>query len=114
MRDRLVHGGPHLGRRARLEPALERLQLQPQRHGAAWAADMARVSCSRRAIRARCRRDFTDETGSVKISALPSFESSPTSPRATTPPYSGASRAPARPPTARALPRRSPPPPPPP
>src|SRR5439155_1389441 len=38
-----------------------------------------RVSCSRRAIRARCSRDFTDGTDSPVTSATSSLESSSTS-----------------------------------
>ena len=44
-----------------------------QRVGETWAAVMSSVSCSRRTMRARCRRDFTEETGSLRIWATSSL-----------------------------------------
>jgi len=42
----------------------------------AGVAGRTRVSCSRSASRARCRRDFTEETGTPRISAVSSVDSS--------------------------------------
>src|SRR6185436_7959198 len=65
--------GEEVGRQRRLEVVGQDRDHLLAGHG---RPPKCRVSCSRSAIRARCRRDFTDASESPTIDATSSFDSS--------------------------------------